>query len=88
MPPNLISQHRSIHRRLMNEAQELRAQLAQRGVVLWSLLKKHGPQVLTADEMGGMVAGCTIVCTPNQEAQSVTFTAQESEDRSNDEAKP
>ena len=77
---NIISLHRHIERRELAEAsrmvEELRGQLRQRDTVLWAILRKHGAQTLTVEEMSAMQDGAMIRCRPTPERNAVTFSAE------------
>ncbi|MEI6165942.1 MAG: hypothetical protein WCS52_01995 [bacterium] len=80
----LASTHRQIERRKFAELQRenngLTMQLKQRDCVLFGILKKHGPQTLTTDELNAFVEGSAIVCRADQIGQSVEFSAVDSDE--------
>lgn len=83
MPRGIMSLHRHIEIGKMREAarnlEAMKMQLQQRDAVLFALIKKHGPQTITFDELAEFTgADSAIICRPDQEAQSVTFEAVDS----------
>ena len=78
-----MSLHRHIAIGKMREAarnlEAMKMQLQQRDAVLFALIKKHGPQTITFDELAEFTgADSAIICRPDQEAQTVTFEAVDS----------
>ena len=73
----ILADHRRIAKRkyaeVMAEIAGLKMQLTQRDAVLYAIIKKNGPQVISFDELGGFNGNCAIVARPNQSDMTMTF---------------